>query len=869
MTDQEFKSWAKSHNKSEEAINLIQRIRSSQPSRRVQGGKSNVIGRYASKKMGFTIQFESHKVEQAFIREYEFSPSVLEYYDQPGSVKLIYENNINRNLSVLSTPDFFVIRDDGTAGWEECKTESELEKLSQRNKRFTKCMSGDWLCESGEAYAADFGLYFRVRSDLEINWVWQRNMEYLGDYYQDDNYKLDHNIQNFAVSLVQCRQGITLAELLSYPTKYTPDDIFYLIARSHLYVDLCTHVVAEAQNTPIFTDEIHSRQIIKYRSDLGQNTDVIFEPGNTVLWDGNPFTVLNIGSENIWLQGEGTNTVKMTIQEATVLVRNEVLAGIRTETKNNDVYELLLTKNELDLELANKRYERIKPFISGETKQLPTSYEYKLINKYNKFEREYGSGYLGLLGSHSDKGNRNLKLPCETHALMQKIVADEYLNNTQRSKKSVFGTLLNQCTKLKLIPPSDKTFYSYIKSLDTHTVTLSRKGRRAAYQVGVFHWSLNLTTPAHGDRPFEVTHIDHTELDIELVDSKTGKNLGRPWLSLMVDAYSRNILAFYITFESPSYRSCMVLMRECVRRHSRLPQSIVVDGGADMRSIYFETFLACYCVTKKTRPSAQARFGSVLERLFGTTNTQFIHSLKGNTQITKNVRQVTKSVNPANLAIWTLPKIIGALGNYFFTVYATQLHPTLGDSPKNFFASGLYIHGHRPLRVIPYNEGFILNSLPTTKKGTAKIAVSKGIKINNMYYWHDSFRTAYGEVVSVRYDPFNIGVAYACTNNVWVKCFSEYYATLNEITEVERKVISSEIRKRRTQQNASMPVNASAIAAFIANAQVTEKELEVSRKASETRPSTQMHIVKKSAPHTLPTNNISIQATEIYEDLII
>jgi putative transposase len=90
----------------------------------------------------------------------------------------------------------------------------------------------------------------------------------------------------------------------------------------------------------------------------------------------------------------------------------------------------------------------------------------------------------------------------------------------------------------------------------------------------------------------------------------------------------------------------MMILRDCVRRHSRLPQVIVMDGGPEFQSTYFETLLARYECTKKVRPPAQARFGSVCERLFGTTNSQFIHNLRGNTQITRNVRQVTKSNEP-------------------------------------------------------------------------------------------------------------------------------------------------------------------------------------------------------------------------------
>src|SRR5712691_1640633 len=112
---------------------LIDRIRASDPARRVGGGRSNVSGRYPSRKMGVTIQFESHRVELPFIYELEHESSVLEYYDQPPSIPLAYEANSGRRLSVLHTPDFFVIRE-ASAGWEECKAEEDLKKLGEKRR---------------------------------------------------------------------------------------------------------------------------------------------------------------------------------------------------------------------------------------------------------------------------------------------------------------------------------------------------------------------------------------------------------------------------------------------------------------------------------------------------------------------------------------------------------------------------------------------------------------------------------------------------------------------------------------------------------------------------------------------------------------
>jgi hypothetical protein len=81
LSEQDFAAWAMRLGLSDLAQSAIARIRSSEPSRRVGGGRPNVTGRYPSKKMGVTIQFESHRVELPAIFELEHDQSVLEYYD--------------------------------------------------------------------------------------------------------------------------------------------------------------------------------------------------------------------------------------------------------------------------------------------------------------------------------------------------------------------------------------------------------------------------------------------------------------------------------------------------------------------------------------------------------------------------------------------------------------------------------------------------------------------------------------------------------------------------------------------------------------------------------------------------------------------
>jgi putative transposase len=93
--------------------------------------------------------------------------------------------------------------------------------------------------------------------------------------------------------------------------------------------------------------------------------------------------------------------------------------------------------------------------------------------------------------------------------------------------------------------------------------------------------SLYRTTPRHGDRPFALAHLDHTELDILLVSSITGKPLAKPYATFLTDAYSRRMLAVHVSYEPPSYREVLMAFRLCVKRNARLPQEIVVDHGPE------------------------------------------------------------------------------------------------------------------------------------------------------------------------------------------------------------------------------------------------------------------------------------------------
>ena len=500
----------------------------------------------------------------------------------------------------------------------------------------------------------------------------------------------------------------------------------------------------------------------------------------------------------------------------------------QTPDIHGDAFRLLAGASEQDLIAANRRYDLVKRHLGGEKAPLPIPARTLRfwIAQYRLANEKYGNGYVGLLPKTGARGNRTSRLPEESRKLLIQSVDTDYEDLRQKTKVACWSALKRKCDEHGVVAPSYVTFCVAVRKRPLFEQTLKRQGRRSAYTHASFYFELEPTTPRHGDRPFEIGHIDHTELDVEVVCSDTGRPLGRPWMTILTDAFSRRCLALYLSFDAPSYRSCMMILRDCVRRNGRLPQVIVIDGGPEFQSTYFETLLARYECTKKTRPPAKARFGSVCERLFGTTNTQFIHNLRGNTQITRNVRQVTKGNAPVGQAAWTLGCLYDYLSTFLFEIYDTIGHPALGQSPREAYLAGVESTGYRPNRVIAYDQAFLMATLPTTPRGTAKVSPGRGIIINHVYYWAEAFRdpTIENHDVAVRYDPFDIGIAYAFVKNRWMECCSEHHLVLKDRSEKEVMLASKEIRRRRQLHSQErFTLTARKLAEFLGSAEAEEE----------------------------------------------
>jgi transposase InsO family protein len=785
LDEADFRSWCSRLRLTQTAREAIAAIRSGRPARCVGGGRRNVAGRYPSRKMGVTIQFESHRVELPFIYEAEYDSQVLEYYDQPPSIPLVYRAVNGRRLSVMHTPDYFVLRE-GSACWIECKTEEDLEALASRNpNRYSRDVGGKWRCIPGEEHAATVGLAYEVWSAAQVNWVLQRNLQFLEDYLRFGSANPPDTVNPAVIGAIETEPGISLLNLLERTRGVAePDEIYMLIASGAIYVDLNVAPIAEPEQVRVFaTTEIAAACEVVNRESCA---------------------------------GIGVRSIDGRLCESTDV--------------HSEAFLLLAAASELDLAIANRRFDTVRRHLAGDrlSCSMPARTLRLWIAQYRSARERYGSGYLGLLPKISKRGNRTSRLPEASQNLLTQFIESDYESLRQKSRLASWAALKRKCDECGVVAPSHVTFNVAVRKRPVFDQTLKRKGRRAAYVQSAFYYELELKTPRHGDRPFEIGHIDHTQLDVEVICSQTGRPLGRPWMTILTDAFSRRCLALYLTFDEPSYRSCMMIMRNCVMRHNRLPQIIVVDGGPEFRSTYFETLLAKYECIKKTRPPAKARFGSICERLFGTTNTQFVHNLRGNTQITRNVRQVTKSNKPVGQAVWTLSALYTYLSSFLFEIYDTIEHPALGQTPRDAYIMGLKTTGARANRMVSYDQTFLMATFPSTQRGTARVMPGRGVKINGMHYWAEAFRdpSLENHDISIRYDPFDMGTAYAFVNSRWTECHSEHYAVLHGRSQKEIMFASKEVRRRsQLHSRGRFTLTARKLAEFLASAESEEERL--------------------------------------------
>jgi putative transposase len=104
---------------------------------------------------------------------------------------------------------------------------------------------------------------------------------------------------------------------------------------------------------------------------------------------------------------------------------------------------------------------------------------------------------------------------------------------------------------------------------------------------------------------------------------------------------------------------------------------------------------------------------------------------------------------------------------------------------------------------------------------------SQGIKVHYLSYWHEVFRLpdVVRTRVPVRYDPFDISVAYAYVHARWVECVTRAYGAFQGHSERELLLVTAELRALNRKHHVTTPITATRLAAFLAKIEAHEAVL--------------------------------------------
>jgi putative transposase len=155
-------------------------------------------------------------------------------------------------------------------------------------------------------------------------------------------------------------------------------------------------------------------------------------------------------------------------------------------------------------------------------------------------------------------------LPPEVELRIENAMEAVFKQRERPSVARLRRDIRQDCEAAGLAPPSRKAIQARISAQLLKDIVKARDGAKIARQ------RFALVKP--GLRPrtrLEVVQIDHTKVDIQLVDDLARAVLGRPWLTLLLDVHSRCVLGLSVSFDPPSAAGVALALRKaCCRKPS-------------------------------------------------------------------------------------------------------------------------------------------------------------------------------------------------------------------------------------------------------------------------------------------------------------
>ena len=367
-----------------------------------------------------------------------------------------------------------------------------------------------------------------------------------------------------------------------------------------------------------------------------------------------------------------------------------------------------------------------------------------------------------LLDKPSGRPVGTIRLGAHRERLLRRTIDEHYLKQPRLKPEDIYKEVIRRCKAAGLREIARGTVLARLRALDPETVARKRFGAKHARET---------VSAAPGtfvvDGALDVMQIDHTQVDLHVVDEGFRRPIGRPWITVATDIATRMISGIYLTLEAPSELSvamCLahaVLPKETWLAERKIsaewpvwgaPKRVHTDNGSDFAGESLRRGCEDYGIAMEFRPPGRAHFGGHIERLIGTLM-QRVHTLPGTCYSNPQERGDYGSEQSAVLTLKEL--------EYWLTLeicvhYHGAIHRTLGTSPLVAWETAL----QRGVRQwLPRDaRRFYIGFLPVEDRTLQRT----GVQLENIRYWSDTLPTIarHKEPITVRYDPRNMSRIY-------------------------------------------------------------------------------------------------------------
>ena len=420
---------------------------------------------------------------------------------------------------------------------------------------------------------------------------------------------------------------------------------------------------------------------------------------------------------------------------------------INAESISKDISEI----NDSEYNEAKRRYEAILPLLEKNlSRKDSVEYSKKIgihfTTLYRWQERYKSTGtILGLISNKVGAKKGNTRLNNEIEILIKRIIDNYYLTIQKPSIQSVVDKVLAECKRMNIIAPHSNTIRNRIESI-TEYEKLKKQGNRGIARTKY--------EPApnkfEADYPLQLIEIDHTPCDIILVDDEHRLPIGRPWITVAIDIYSRMIVGYYLSMNAPSVTSVGMCVSNTILPKDTLlakfdvnsnwnvwgfPETIHVDNGADFRAEAVKKAGLAHGINIEFRPVGRANFGGHIERAIGTLMSE-IHNLPGTTF--SNIKQRGEYDSDANASM-TFFEFEKWLVTFITKIYHKRVHNSLFLTPEQQWEEGLFGDENSIgfIQKPSSNSTIILDFLPIYERTIQK----NGVNIDGLNYYEHVLRT--------------------------------------------------------------------------------------------------------------------------------